>query len=202
MSLIPLTYIFSTGATIIASQHNTNNSTIFNDYNGNVNDSNIAPSAGIQYTKLSLSGNIRQSDIVSTFNNGSGFGFVPSGGIIMWHGSIASIPTGFYLCNGSNGTPDLRNQFIVCANADISGVACTTLAGGTGVSSGGSTTISQSNLPSYNISVPGYAGNGSGLTGLQITTNGASPSSVNAPSGGSGTAYTQPYYALAYIMKS
>lgn len=40
---------------------------------------------------------------------------VPSGAIIMWSGAIVNIPTGWYLCNGSNGTPDLRNKFIVGA---------------------------------------------------------------------------------------
>lgn len=66
MSLITLTYIFSTGATIIAAQHNTNNSNIYNDYNGNITDANISPSAAIEYTKLSLNNSIRQSDILST----------------------------------------------------------------------------------------------------------------------------------------
>ena len=66
MSLISLTYIFSTGATIIASQHNTNNSTIYNDYNGNITDSNISANAAIEYTKLSLNNTIRATDILST----------------------------------------------------------------------------------------------------------------------------------------
>ena len=29
----------------------------------------------------------------------------------MWHGTIANIPSGWVLCNGSNGTPDLRGRF-------------------------------------------------------------------------------------------
>jgi hypothetical protein len=41
----------------------------------------------------------------------------PSGGIIMWSGSIASIPSGWLLCNGSSGTPDLRDRFIVGAGS-------------------------------------------------------------------------------------
>ena len=45
---------------------------------------------------------------------------IPSGGIIMWSGSIASIPSGWYLCNGSNGTPDLRNRFVVGAGSTYS----------------------------------------------------------------------------------
>jgi hypothetical protein len=42
-------------------------------------------------------------------------GFIPSGGIIMWSGSIASIPSGWYLCDGLNSTPDLRDRFVVGA---------------------------------------------------------------------------------------
>jgi len=39
----------------------------------------------------------------------------PTGGIIMWSGSIASIPSGWNLCDGTNSTPDLRNRFVVGA---------------------------------------------------------------------------------------
>lgn len=35
------------------------------------------------------------------------------GGIIMWHGSLASIPPDYALCDGDNGTPDLRDKFVV-----------------------------------------------------------------------------------------
>jgi len=35
-----------------------------------------------------------------------------AGMIILWSGSIASIPIGWTLCNGSNGTPDLRDRFV------------------------------------------------------------------------------------------
>lgn len=40
---------------------------------------------------------------------------MPSGGIIMWSGSIASIPAGWALCDGTNGTPDLRDRFVIGA---------------------------------------------------------------------------------------
>lgn len=39
----------------------------------------------------------------------------PAGIITMWSGSQSNIPTGWALCNGQNGTPDLRNRFIVGA---------------------------------------------------------------------------------------
>ena len=37
---------------------------------------------------------------------------VPSGGIIMWSGLIAAIPAGYKLCDGTAGTPDLRDKFV------------------------------------------------------------------------------------------
>src|SRR5574343_307799 len=41
----------------------------------------------------------------------------PSGVICWWSGSEASIPSGWYLCNGLNGTPDLRNRVVVGAGS-------------------------------------------------------------------------------------
>ena len=38
-----------------------------------------------------------------------------SGAIILWSGAIVDIPSGFVICDGNNGTPDLRNKFIVGA---------------------------------------------------------------------------------------
>jgi len=38
---------------------------------------------------------------------------IPVGGIIMWSGSITNIPDGWALCDGTNGTPDLRDRFVM-----------------------------------------------------------------------------------------
>lgn len=35
--------------------------------------------------------------------------------IIIWSGAIVDIPAGWVLCDGNNGTPDLRNRFIIGA---------------------------------------------------------------------------------------
>lgn len=40
---------------------------------------------------------------------------VPVGLISMWSGSISNLPKGWVLCNGQNGTPDLRDRFVVGA---------------------------------------------------------------------------------------
>lgn len=53
-------------------------------------------------------GHIRLSDIPQVE-------IIPSGGIIMWSGAIVDIPTGWAICDGSNGTPDLRDRFIMGA---------------------------------------------------------------------------------------
>lgn len=37
---------------------------------------------------------------------------IPSGAIVMWSGLLAAIPTGWLLCDGANGTPDLSDKFI------------------------------------------------------------------------------------------
>lgn len=45
----------------------------------------------------------------------AGDGGVPKGGIIMWSGAVDAVPAGWALCNGQNGTPNLRDRFVVGA---------------------------------------------------------------------------------------
>ncbi|TES91563.1 MAG: hypothetical protein E3J94_03655 [Desulfobacteraceae bacterium] len=82
-----------------------------------------------------------------------------AGGIIMWSGAIVDIPSGYVLCNGANGTPDLRDRFVVGSgttyNPDDNGGSIThthTLAGGAQVDGGvvlASTTPAANHLPPY-----------------------------------------------------
>lgn len=58
---------------------------------------------------------------------------IPSGVIVMWSGDVISIPSGWALCDGTNGTPDLRDRFIVGSgntykNGDTGGNATINLA--------------------------------------------------------------------------
>lgn len=59
-----------------------------------------------------ISGPLAQiiSDLHSRITNA-----IPAGIIAAWSGTIATIPTGWVLCDGTNGTPDLRGRFIVGA---------------------------------------------------------------------------------------
>ena len=61
-----------------------------------------------------------------------GFGTIPIGGIIMWSGVIATIPVGWALCDGNNGTPNLTERFVVGAGS----IDNTTVAGSTAYSPG------------------------------------------------------------------
>ena len=69
-----------------------------------------------------------------------------SGMIILWSGNTGNIPTGFVLCDGNNGTPNLTDRFVVGAGAAYG-------PGATGGSS--SVTLSTSQLPSHNHSFSG-----------------------------------------------
>ena len=43
---------------------------------------------------------------------------IPVGGIILWSGAQTAIPTNWQLCDGTNGTPDLRGQFVIGAGGN------------------------------------------------------------------------------------
>jgi hypothetical protein len=67
--------------------------------------------------------------LLYSIRTGTGdFGTTPIGGIILWSGAVAEIPNSWALCDGNNGTPDLRNSFVVGAGdtydpADTGGAA-------------------------------------------------------------------------------
>lgn len=134
---------------------------------------------------------------------------VPVGGIIMWSGSIASIPTGWVLCNGSNGTPDLRNRFIVGADADNSGVAKSTVTGSALQTSNGQLPATSTNIQ-WNIWTTGSSGNPSGplqsgdpFSTAQSRVGNETTNTSNAFAAfGTGSLNVATFYALAYIMKT
>ena len=43
---------------------------------------------------------------------------LPLGAIIMWYKSLAEIPAGWIICDGNDGTPDLRGKYVVGVSAD------------------------------------------------------------------------------------
>jgi len=134
---------------------------------------------------------------------------IPSGVIVIWSGSAGAIPSGWNLCNGSNGTPDLRDRFVV-------GAGSTYAVGNTG---GTKDAIVVSH--SHSITDSGHAHDvripsrtvGNNATALYSTSDGSTKSTVTSDSantgisinstGDSGTnANLPPYYALCYIQKA
>ena len=140
---------------------------------------------------------------------------LPSGCIVLWSGSTGSIPSGFYLCNGSNGTPDLRDRFIVGAGgnytvAQTGGSADAIVVSHNHTATSTSTVTDPGHLHQQYPSGGANAGNGamadaavrsyvntnSAVTGITVAT-----STTNVAAGTSGTGANNPlYYALAYIM--
>lgn len=166
------------------------------------------------------SGQVMVSAGTGTPTWGSGF---PSGGIIMWSGTIATIPSGWLLCNGSSGTPDLRNRFVIGAFQDTTGVAYTTVTGAD-TQTGGSKdaiVVSHTHTATSTVTDPGHQHSYStglnpigGAGGSDLRNNwqtiqtgsastGITVATTNSSTGSSGTnANLVPYFALAFIMKS
>lgn len=46
-------------------------------------------------------------------------GGVPIGTILAYTGDLNKIPSGWYLCDGTNGTPDLRGRFLEGVTTDV-----------------------------------------------------------------------------------
>lgn len=143
----------------------------------------------------------------------------PAGVIVLWSGSIGSIPTGWVLCNGSNGTPDLRNRFIVGAGSTYAVDATGGSADAIVVSHTHTFSATTNTTGSHSHGILGYNGTvnvGDYVAGAEFinnprTTQGTESagshshtvSGTTASSGSSGTnANLPPYYALCYIMKT
>lgn len=158
---------------------------------------------------------------VETINEVSGNGSTlvkaPVGSIVIWSGTADDIPTGWHLCDGTNGTPDLRDKFVLGA--------------GTGHSvgdSGGSEEVklTSTQIPTHSHTLSGYNTGGNAGPGvnqygsLMQSTNGGNfttgnpnimnrilfttsnalgfPTNTNLVSAHENM---PPYYTLCYIMK-
>jgi len=123
----------------------------------------------------------------------------PNGMITLWNGSIGSIPAYWRLCNGANGTPDLRDRFVV-------GAGNTYGVGNTGGQQ--SVTLLLSQIPSHQHDflkrTAGHAGSGDeeAFPGPFSYNDGSGTTIYTDFQGGSGSHENRPpYYALCFIMK-
>lgn len=74
------------------------------------------------------------------------FGVLPTGSIMFWSGSVATIPVGWVLCDGSNGTPNLLDRF-------VAGAGSTYAVGATGGVT--SVTLTQAQRPAHDHNFSG-----------------------------------------------
>lgn len=176
--------------------------------------------SAVQVVAPGTNGNVLTSNGTTWASSALPAGFV-TGMIIMWSGTIATIPSGWVLCDGTNSTPDLRDKFVIGASQDSGGAARTNVTGSltqtggtkdaivvshshTATDSGHTHSLSNPRQPGGgviggNTNTPAAAPNGgviattdSGTANITVSTTGSSGTNQNLP----------PYYALAFIMKT
>ncbi len=146
-----------------------------------------------------------------TFPTTSNMSAFPAGMIMLWYGTVGSIPSGWALCNGANGTPDLRDRFVVGAGSAYALSA-----------TGGANTVAltTNEMPSHGHSVsdPGHThgvftpgGSGTALASSAIAAGyggnhaiiqtGYTGVGINGAGGNAAHENRPPYYALYYIMR-
>lgn len=168
-----------------------------------------------------LLGGVTQSEFALLSGQTS---LVPAGVIVMWSGSVASIPSGWYICDGTNGTPNLTGRFVVHADADSGG---TYAPGDTGGAD--DVTLTEAQMPAHthtgttstdgahNHTVDVKDANtqdgqrdnaywrGNNQTTRYTTSTAGDHNhtfTTNSTGGGGSHENRPPYYALAYIMKA
>lgn len=133
---------------------------------------------------------------------------LPPGVILMWSGAVVDIPTGWLLCDGTGGTPDLRGQFIIGAGGAYA-------VGSTGGNEDINLTVNQ--LPSHDHG--GTTGNHTCVSAVTPTyvnvaagadenvvdditvTDTPHNHSISATGAGADIDIRPPYYALCFIMR-
>jgi len=129
----------------------------------------------------------------------------PVGAIIMFNGTFASIPANWQLCDGTNGTPDMTDQFVYGTNIE-----------GELLDSGGQ---ADAIIPNHThpISDPGHrhtdigralgdadgTPGGQGFSGSHNTGNATTGISINNPTGGEDVTDKNlpPFIKLAFIQR-
>ena len=176
----------------------------------NLGGLNISPAfTGVPTAPTAISGTNTTQLATTAFVQLSAVAAIPVGGIILWSGSVASIPAGWPLCNGAYSTPNLADRFILGAGNLYAPAAA-----------GGSTdSITVAHTHTATSTDAGHTHTASGVANLAGTntgfnwSSGAATQTTNssvaiitttiASTGVTGVnANMPPYYALCYIIKT
>lgn len=115
--------------------------------------------------------------------------------IVMWSGPLSDVPPGWAMCDGTQGTPDLRDRFIVGARRDYDGVPKATLEGSP-TQSGGSVTHTHTFTTDGHLHGTKSGGPFEGSVGTIDIVNAKDSGTTNGPN-----TVPVPYFALTFIMK-
>lgn len=137
--------------------------------------------------------------VMSIPKGGGIVGDVPIGTIVFWSGSSDEVPTGWHICDGTDGTVDLRDKFILAAGTKHA-------VGSTGGNE--TVTLTEAQMPKHKHSVSRQL-NSSNYTSATLTSGdyrAIDPSgayAINSTETGSSQPHQNmpPYYALCAIQK-
>ena len=171
---------------------------------------NLTGTPTISVNAITASGSVTASSFIGDGSNLTniqagqvqGNSIFVQGMIIMWNSTVASIPTGFVLCDGSNGTPDLRGRFVVGHHPTNNDYDIDDTGGSESV------TLTVAQMPSHKHDTTFdnkkyFPGGGS--TSISFGGAGGYPAdtfSMSNEGGGQSHENRPPYYALCYIMKT
>lgn len=139
-----------------------------------------------------------------------GFKGVPQGAIIMWSGAYDDVPSGWRLCDGTNGTPNLVSRFIIGAGAGLQVGATGGNVGHTHNLTINNHVLSVDEIPPHTHTYTTMNGGGSmsvaggrsnlGIFDFQSSSTGGGQGH-NHTGSASNASNLPPFYALAYIIK-
>ena len=141
---------------------------------------------------------------------------MPKGAIIMWSGSSSHVPAGWAICDGTNGTPDLRGRFLLGAGSHGVGA----------VGGNSSIRLSVSQMPAHTHTIANGGGHSHNVTingpgdrdwnngkssdntywgdstmNLSSDTQGSHSHTAGQTGGGAEVDITPPFFAVYFIMK-
>ena len=122
-------------------------------------------------------------------------GGIPSGVVVIWSGAESSIPDGWALCDGQNGTPDLQDRFVLGAGTAHS-------VGETGGAEEVTLTVEQMPRHDHHVNLGNAAAYTSYISAQNSNVN-ALAQDFRTGSAGSSQPHPNmpPYYVLCYIIK-
>jgi len=171
---------------------------------------NLTGTPSISVNAITASGSVTANSFIGDGSNLTniqagqvvGNSIFVQGMIIMWNSTVATIPTGFVLCDGSNGTPDLRGRFVVGHHPNNNDYDINDTGGSESV------TLTVAQMPSHKHDTTFdnkkyFPGGGS--TSISFGGAGGYPAdtfTMSNEGGGQSHENRPPYYTLCYIMKT